>query len=295
MLATFYVLETTFLPTCNASSLVALLYSHPTIRTDGMLESTGSAKEDVFTREEEVKESQNSNSFDEQPHDSRKPNPNGFHDSHAIISRNSFKERAKRKFSLTDPSHEPETTSRPPHTTLRKTLTDLNPPQDLLHDPAFNSAQIVSQKPPALSNNNESTLKDNVRAVATVVAHPKEAIKAKATKAAAGRISRAQRPVISPEEDRQLLDLHENLSRHQSNIDGSTTEQEQQLRSELKHIEDHRASLSTAWTVGRHVDRVRVTKNRFTSFPDRSAFEERDAEGNIVRIRWEKYIGYVSV
>lgn len=258
-----------------------------------MVEAVHSLKEDVSIPETQVGKTLPKPNASDVPSDNGKASLNKSHAPHNNISKNSFKERAKRKFSLAVSRHDLEAPSHSSRASDGNESQSLKVEQSLLNDPAFNPARIVSQKPPSLSEDNESTLKDSVKAVATIVAHPKEAIRSKATRTAAEKISRAQRPVISPAQDRHFLELHENLSRSHSGFNEAPNEQEQHLRAELNQAEDQRASLKTAWTIGRQVDRVRVVQNIYSKFPDKSAFEERDEDNKLVRVKWEKYIGYV--
>lgn len=209
-------------------------------------------------------------------------------------SKTSFKERAKRTLtlkngrrSLENGSHEGQR-----HEKARSGIS--KPQQALINNDAFDSARVVAQEPPSIGDNRGSSAKDNIIAVASAVVHPKEAIKTKVTKTAAEKISRAQRPILSFEEDRRFLNAHEDLSARHCNGDETAFQQEQRLRVELDRIEDQRASLSAGWTLGHQVHRVRVVQNQYAKFPEKAAFEERDSENNLVRIRWEKYIGYVS-
>ncbi|KAL9111637.1 MAG: hypothetical protein Q9227_003910 [Pyrenula ochraceoflavens] len=169
------------------------------------------------------------------------------------------------------------------------------------HDPAFNPAHIRSHRSPP-SRKPHMSVKDDIKSVASVVAHPKDSIKERATRTAAGKISKVSRPFLSPEEDREFLAKHEDLSRAASsrssgayNSESEQNHQEEVLRTQLEELEDHRSSLKAAWSIGRHVDRVRVVRTKVPRFPDKGTFEEKDEAGNFIRLQWEKYIGYVAL
>lgn len=172
--------------------------------------------------------------------------------------------------------------------------------QQLHNDPAFNPAQIRPSTSEHLDGPHSSP-KRALKSVATAITHPKNTIKDKMTKTAAGKLSGAQRPYLSPEADREFLQAHDNLSQVTSRrasskaSDNDTDDAAGKARREVEKLEDHRQSLKAGWTTSRHVDRVRVVQNMLPPFPNRESFVERDPAGNNVRYRWEKFIGYVSI
>ena len=185
--------------------------------------------------------------------------------------------------------------------------TSLDSEEEALHhvarqvheDPAFNPAQMVAGDPPRVEGQQPSP-KKALKSVASAIIHPRDTIKDKMTRTAAGKLSGAQRPYLSPEADREFLQAHDNLSQLASRggsrqvSENDTDETEDQAREKVEKLESHRRSLKVGWTTGRHVDRVRVVQNMLPPFPDHEYFVERDGANNYVRYQWEKFIGYVS-
>ncbi len=167
-------------------------------------------------------------------------------------------------------------------------------------DPAFNPSMLVNEDrsdAPGAKGKAGGIL----RTVGDTVANPVEAIKSKATRATAGKLSQAERPYLSPKADLRLLEAHTNLgeaeSSRPSRLDNTEYKQsiaEDKFRGKVEKLEAHRESLRVAWITSRHVDRVRVVPRQYMNFPDRESFAERDLEGAAVRYRWENWIGHVS-
>lgn len=167
-------------------------------------------------------------------------------------------------------------------------------------DPAFNTSKLIKKDSLSVGGAAGKAL-GALQTVAETVAHPKESLKSKATKTTAGKLSRLERPYISKKADLDFLQAQVNLrdeeASRSSMYDAQGAERisrEDDLRETVEQLEAHRWSLRVAWTTSRHVDRVRVVVKKPISFPDREAFLERDADGGVVRFRWEKWLGYVS-
>lgn len=84
---------------------------------------------------------------------------------------------------------------------------------EISSDLAFNPSSILNQSPPKLSNGERSTIKSGLKSAINTIAHPRQSIQGKATRLAAAKISKAQRPYLSAEEDRNFLTAHNDLER----------------------------------------------------------------------------------
>ena len=168
-------------------------------------------------------------------------------------------------------------------------------------DPAFNPKILTKHKSSVAdgfsgNRNTPSTL----RSVAKGLIHPKDAIKGKATKTIAYKLSQAQRPYLSQEADQDLLNAHDDLDEAYSSrsLRNATSDEEadsivQNRRNRVKEIEAHRESLRAAWTTSRHVSRVRVVPKRQIDYPIKKNFAEKDSQGRIVRYEWLRWLGCV--
>ena len=90
------------------------------------------------------------------------------------------------------------------------------------------------------------------------VAHPRQAIRDKAAKVTAGKISESQQPYLTAEQDLELLEAHEHASKAASVASQSVkSTEEDELPPEVAHerlrnIEENRANIKSAWAIGRH-------------------------------------------
>ena len=137
--------------------------------------------------------------------------------------------------------------------------------EDISTLPAFNPSQVLDKSPPRLRGKDEANIKDRIRAAASAVAHPQRTIRDKATQSAAGKMSKSQRPFLTPENDKALLEAHERLadvtssrSSMQITEEDGHSDEEVDVRNKVDKLEEQRVGLQIAWTVGRHVERVRV-------------------------------------
>lgn len=164
-------------------------------------------------------------------------------------------------------------------------------------DPAFNPDQTLSNSPPNVKRTSIANVKDLAKDTVAATMHPvsttRSALKGKAAK----KIARAQRPFLTSEDDRELLQAHDDLATSTSHSvdDRSSLEAEtnslKEKRDRVEAIESHRESLRTAWAVGRHVDRVRVV-NHNIPFPHRETFQTKDLGGHVT-FHWGEYLGKV--
>jgi len=167
-------------------------------------------------------------------------------------------------------------------------------------DPAFNPSQLTKKKQKSLSPMGAATkTKEALQTIGTAFAHPKQAIKSKATRTTAGQLSKAERPYLSQKNDAEFLEAHDNLERAESTSSsqrGSSDEEQEMIldshRDKIREMEAHRESLRAAWTTRRHVRRVRVVPKRHMTFPDDEFFVERDSSGNFVCYDWLSWLGY---
>ncbi len=171
---------------------------------------------------------------------------------------------------------------------------------DINADPAFNPSKLIKKKRLTIGGAAGKAL-GSIQTVAETVTHPIESIKSKATRTTAGNLSQAERPYLSQKADLEFLKAHVNLSRAKSSRSSrhNTSDDEQdpvedEFREKVEELEAHRESLRVAWTTSRHIGRVRVVPKEHMDFPDDQAFLEKDDRGNVVRYKWEKWLGYVS-
>ena len=172
---------------------------------------------------------------------------------------------------------------------------------NLSDDPAFNPSLVLDGNPPELkgqSEDRETTLKQ----VGHAIIHPRRAAREKATRMTATKISSSQKPYLTPEQDLDLLRADEELSRaassasSMSDVQGTIEEHnEEAARLRLQNIKDNRASLKTAWAIGRHVVRVRAVR-----VPSQSRRPLRkdyiiSTQQNQKRVEWEKWMAHLML
>ncbi len=172
-------------------------------------------------------------------------------------------------------------------------------------DPAFSpsklaSSQKVDQMNKKIADGTSHQKASGIlRSIANGIIHPKETIKSKVTKATAAKLSDTQRPYLSQEADLEFLDAHKEAGsarpssrRTVSNISqpGSLNES---CEAKFHEMKAYRESLQVAWTMNRHVSRVRVVPQRHMEFRDLSYFAKRDTQGRLVRFDILKWLGYV--
>ena len=170
-------------------------------------------------------------------------------------------------------------------------------------EPAFNPTRVDKQLKVAQAK--ERGLVEQAKVAVEVsawsLAHPRQAAKAKAKRLAAGKLSSIQKPHALPKTGLELLDAHDALSISESPDSSRDNSPERERlnrdwnrkRARVARLEQQRDSMQVAW-ITRHTDRVRVVPKEHITVPDREFFIHRDSEGNFVRYRWEKWLGYVS-
>lgn len=165
-------------------------------------------------------------------------------------------------------------------------------------NPAFNPSKAVKEDRASVGGKALGTL----HTVVENIAHPIDAVKSKATRTTAGKLSDVEGPKMSRDTDVEALQAHLDLKQVQSSspsrLDINGHEQgpvEDELRQKVDDIEAHRQSLHVAWVTSRHVDGVRVVPKRPINFPKDEAYLERDVQGNVVRYQWIQWLGAVSV
>jgi hypothetical protein len=211
----------------------------------------------------------------------------------------SFARRAKRKAKevFTSGSREDED----PGSTPGKEVVD-----EVSSDPAFNPSLILNESPPKLSKGEHSTIKSDLKLAANSIAHPRRTIQEKATRSAAAKISKAQRPFLSAEQDRNLLSAHDQLDKltsSRSSVNAHTpvesgaemSGEEEAARQKVEDLEEQRSGLLVAWTLGKHVDRVRIVQAKLPEPRSREDFIERAQSGEPGRFQWERWLGYQAL
>ena len=173
---------------------------------------------------------------------------------------------------------------------------------NIISDPAFNPGTIQSQRQRGKREGVKSTL-GSIGSLILGIKNPKEALKDKATRTTAGKLSKAQRPYLSRGADVEFLDAHDDLSRAESSrSSGQVTSDEDQgvsvgeYRDKVQAMKAQRESLLVGYTTSRHVTRVRVVPKRHLDFPERKTFFKRRREGEFTNTSdWLKWLGYVLV
>ena len=175
----------------------------------------------------------------------------------------------------------------------------VEPLDHMEHDPAFNSSQLIKKKRFRPGKTADKTL-GAIQSIGNAVVHPINSAKSTATRTTAGQLSKAERPFLSQKADVDLLHAYDDLERAEStNLSKQgTSDEEQNLlidghRDKVQEMEEQREGLRAAWTISRHVRRVRVVPKRHINFPDNEYFVERDERGECVRYDWLKWLGYV--
>lgn len=166
-------------------------------------------------------------------------------------------------------------------------------------DPAFNPGKLVKEKPFTVRGAAEKTT-GKLHSIASTVAHPTKNLKDRAIRTTADQLAKAERPFLSQNANRELLEAHQDLRRAQNprSLGHSIPEKERNVleedsRRKIEDIEKHRDSLAVAYTTTRHVHRVRVVPKEHMQFPEKDAFVERDGNGNIVGHLWSRWLGNV--
>ena len=169
-------------------------------------------------------------------------------------------------------------------------------------DPAFNPGVIENQRRRSKRERAKATL-DSVSSFATGLSSPKNAIKGKATRTTAGKLSKVERPYLSHDADIEFLEASDNLSRAEPSLSSGQVTSDEDLkdligghRAKLNEMRAHRESLRLSHATSRHVNRVRVVPKRHLDFPKWEAFFRSHGEGGTFnKYDWLKWIGHVLV
>ncbi|KAL6722141.1 hypothetical protein ACLMJK_001248 [Lecanora helva] len=166
------------------------------------------------------------------------------------------------------------------------------------HDAAFHTGALVKKKRFRPGKTADKTL-NNIKSLGKAVVHPVDSIKSKATRTTAGQLSKAERPFLSKEADKEFLEAHDNLKRIESSsssrLDISDEEQDAVIgdhRDRVRELEAHRESLRAGWTTSRHVRRVRVVPKQHINFPTQDYFMEKNQSGKSEGYDWLLWLGY---
>lgn len=185
-----------------------------------------------------------------------------------------------------------------PDTILTKVERDSPDTEDevnLSDDPAFDPSVLLDNPSPGKSKEAGSGVGGTLKKAASNVLHPRRAARLKATKITANKVSKSQRPYLSAEQDLELLRAHEDLAKAASSTSSAhletadNGEAEVAARRRLQNIEENRASLKTAWALGRHAVRVRVVQKP-QERPRRRDFIVHEGTAR-ERWEWEKWLG----
>ena len=174
--------------------------------------------------------------------------------------------------------------------------------ENINRDPAFNP-EFLQDKQQKTKREGATSAAASLGAVMTSIVNPKDAIKGKATRTTAGKLSKIQRPYISKDADLEFLEAHNRLdeaessrSSKQATSDDDEDSLVEDHKGRIEAMKAHRESLRVAWTTTRFVTRVRVVPKRHLDFPNRDAFLKNTEEKSIwARYDWLKWIGHVRV
>ena len=169
----------------------------------------------------------------------------------------------------------------------------------LKYDAAFHTGALVKKKRFRPAKAADKSL-GNMRSFGKAVIHPIDSIKSKATHTTAIRISKAERPFLSPEADKEYLEAHDNLKRAESissSKQGTSDEEHESIvgdyRNRLQKIEAHRESLRAAWITSRHVRRVRVVPKKHIDLSGNHDFFCNSERGTSWCNGWLEWLGHV--
>lgn len=174
--------------------------------------------------------------------------------------------------------------------------------ENIKSDPAFNPG-FLRDKQQKKEREGGASPAANLSAVVTSIVSPKDAIKGKATRTTAGKLSKVQRPYLSKDADLEFLEAHNQLDRAESSrssMQATTDDDNNSLveghKGRIDEMKAHRESLRVAWTTTRFVTRVRVVPKRHLDFPARKVFVKNAQEQSAwARYDWLKWMGHVLV
>ena len=153
-------------------------------------------------------------------------------------------------------------------------------------DPAFHPGLLLKKQEQEAAGAS-TPIGSMIKTVGSSIAHPRKAIKSKATRTTAGKLSKPNRPFLSQDADADFLQAHEDLEvamSSRSSQDGSSdTDSHGSVfnhhRNRIEHLKAERTSLKIAWTTSRHVTRARVTPKRQWPYPKYDDYVTTDEQG----------------
>ena len=164
------------------------------------------------------------------------------------------------------------------------------------NDPAFHPTQVADEA--EIQRQSPGTAVDksvhNLQSVGRAIIHPRRTAKSKAHRKTAEQLALMQKPQLSDAADLDFLEVQEGLKtvKDDASVNGRSAGLSSQEKAKL--LEDHQDSALVAWTT-KHIDRVATIHKLQIKWPDSEAFVERDDESKVVRYRWERWLGYVSL
>ncbi|MCJ1401827.1 hypothetical protein MMC11_005044 [Xylographa trunciseda] len=161
------------------------------------------------------------------------------------------------------------------------------------NDPAFHPNQVADEAEKQQQKPGSAVDKSlhNLHSVSRAIIHPRKTAKSKAHRKTAQQLARMQRPQLSDAADLEFLESQEALEAAERDTSGNGDTAELSAQEKAKLLEDHRDSTLVAWTTT-HIDRVAAIHKLQIKWPDAEAFVQRDQQGNFVRYRWERWLGY---
>lgn len=166
------------------------------------------------------------------------------------------------------------------------------------NDPAFDPGVLWKQQ----EKSPEATGKthEKLHSVAATILHPKQSMKNKATKVAAGKLSSAERPYLSRNADLEFLNAHKEMNQagsSESSLFNKSADEANatvhDYRSKVAELEAHRESLRVAWMTSRHMNRVQVISKPRILYPDTVKFYANHGNGSHHKFDWLNWLGHV--
>jgi hypothetical protein len=187
--------------------------------------------------------------------------------------------------------------------------TDINSTADedvIFADAAFHPSKVVDDDDSGLAEEGNSDREGGLESVKNALLHPRRAMRQKATRTTAGKVSSASKPYLSRKHQLEFLDANDDLTTAKSNApstDASDTSSEQRddsvasARRRLERLEDHRESLKTAWVIDRHVHRIRVVHRSIPKPCQNNFFIIKSGQNGLSKQQfdWPRYLGCLAV
>ena len=169
----------------------------------------------------------------------------------------------------------------------------------LSDDPAFNPGPILDGSLKGRPRKPSDSGAGKLKQAGNAIIHPRRAMREKTTRVTASKISKSQRPYLSPEQDLELLRADDELAEADSSSssiyhgEGITESNSRQAaRARLQNVQQNRESLKTGWIIGKHVVRVRAVSKPPTQRPRRQQ-SVTITSSHQQRLEWEKWLGHL--